>query len=130
MTKVVAFPVAKQRRYSGSAPALPQAAVARAVPPFRWLKLVVLWAVCSLVELCRVAGVTVLVALRPLVFAALRPSAGFLLIAFLVSVMVHPANTHVPLAFGTLAFCAFLVMYLYDAVLMALTGYRSMHVLD
>lgn len=128
MAKVIPF-----RSLERQGPAVPvglPAAPATRPPIFRWLGLSLLWTFRSLFRCCRIAVVTVLVALRPLVFAVLRPLSGFLLIAFIVALIARPANIHIPVGFGVLTFCAFLVMHLYDSLLVALTGYQVVRVLD
>ena len=74
-----------------------------------------------LIVCLRTIALTLLLWFRPILFVVIRPLSGLLLIAFIVCLFTHPADHRLTWGFGLLIFAAFLIMYLYDGVLMFLS---------
>lgn len=74
-----------------------------------------------LIECLRTIALTLLLWIRPILFVVVRPLSGLLLIVFIICLFTHPADQRLTWGFGLLSFTAFLIMYLYDVVLMFLS---------
>ena len=74
-----------------------------------------------LIVCLRTIALTLLLWFRPILFVVIWPLSGLLLIAFIVCLFTHPADHRLTWGFGLLSFAAFLIMYLYDGVLMFLS---------
>lgn len=83
-----------------------------------------------LIEFVRVMVLTLLLWFRPILFVVIRPLSGFLLIAFVICLVTHPANPQLVWMFGLACFGAFLIMYLYDALLIFLSRGNVINVLN
>lgn len=83
-----------------------------------------------LLGLLRSIALTLLLWFRPILFVVIRPLSGLLLIAFIVCLFTHPADQQLIWGFGFLSFGAFLIMYLYDGLLVLLSRGNVVNILN
>jgi hypothetical protein len=83
-----------------------------------------------LIGCLRTIALTLLLWFRPILFVVIRPLSGLLLIAFIICLFTHPAEQRLTWGFGLLSFAAFLIMYLYDGVLMFLSRGNMVNILN
>jgi hypothetical protein len=88
---------------------------------FLWCSRALVRTADFLVVLLRTFTLTLLLWFRPILFVVIRPLSGLLLIAFIVCLFTHPADQRLTWGFGSLSFGAFLIMYLYDRLLVFLS---------
>jgi hypothetical protein len=74
-----------------------------------------------LIECLRTIVLTLLLWFRPLLFLVCRPLSGLMLIAFIICLFSHPHDHRLTYGFGIFSFCTFLIMHLYDSLLMFLS---------
>ncbi len=94
-----------------------------------------LWAIflnilTFLVECLRSILLTLLLWFRPLLFVVCRPVSGLMLIAFIVCLFSHPHDPRLTYGFGIFSFSAFLIMYLYDGLLVMLSRGNTVNILN
>lgn len=82
-----------------------------------------------LVECLRLVALTVLLFFRPLVFLVCRPVAGLALIACIIAVTSGTHDDNLRYGFGIVSFSAFLVMHLYDGLLVFLSRGNIVNIL-
>ena len=68
--------------------------------------------------------------LRPLVFVVLQPVSGISLLACLAAILFDAHDDRLKYGFGLIGFGSFMVMMLYDNLLMALSGGNVVNVLN
>ena len=83
-----------------------------------------------LIECLRTIVLTLLLWFRPILFVVCRPLSGLLLIAFIVCLFTHPHDQRLTYGFGILSFCTFLIMYLYDGILVFLSRGNIVNILN
>lgn len=82
-----------------------------------------------LIECLRTIVLTLLLFFRPLVFLVCRPVAGLALIARMIAIACDTHDDRLRFGFGIFSFCAFLIMHLYDGLLMALSRGNIINIL-
>ena len=83
-----------------------------------------------LIECLRTIVLTLLLWFRPLLFLVCRPLSGLMLIAFIICLFSHPHDQRLTYGFGIFSFSAFLIMHLYDGLLMFLSRGNVVNVLN
>lgn len=83
-----------------------------------------------LIRFLRAVLLTLLIWFRPILFFVVQPLSGFLLIAFIICLFTQPDDTQITWGFGLMTFGAFLIMHLYDSLLIFLTGGNMIRILD
>jgi hypothetical protein len=84
----------------------------------------------SLIRFLRAVLLTLLIWFRPILFFVIQPLSGLLLIAFIVCLFIQPDDTRLTWGFGLMTFGAFLIMHLYDSLLIFLTSGNAIRILD
>lgn len=74
-----------------------------------------------LIECLRTIVLTLLLWFRPLLFLVCRPLSGLMLIAFIICLFSHSHDHRLTYGFGIFSFSAFLIMHLYDSLLVFLS---------
>jgi hypothetical protein len=82
-----------------------------------------------LVECLSTIVLTLLLFFRPLVFLVCRPVAGLALIACIIAIVSDTHDDRLRYGFGIFSFCTFLIMHLYDGLLMALSKGNIINIL-
>lgn len=133
MTTVVKFPKTKNRPKRNAILDVTRRAVNNETLRYRffpWFWRALIGTGWFLLESIRTIALMFLLWLRPILFFVIRPLSGFLMIAFIVCLFTHPNDTRVTWGFGLLTFGAFMVMYLYDWLIMVLSGGNAIHILN
>lgn len=95
-----------------------------------WLGRALVGVFWSLIRFLRAVLLTLLIWFRPILFFVIQPLSGLLLIAFIVCLFTQPDDTRLTWGFGLMTFGAFLIMHLYDSLLIFLTGGNAIRILD
>ncbi len=82
---------------------------------------IVLNVLIFLIECLRTIVLTLLLWFRPLLFLVCKPLSGLMLIAFIICLFSHPHDQRLTYGFGIFSFSTFLIMHLYDSLLMFLS---------
>jgi hypothetical protein len=83
-----------------------------------------------LVECLRSILLTLLLWFRPLLFVVCRPVSGLMLIAFIICLFSHPHDPRLTYGFGIFSFSVFLIMHLYDGLLVMLSRANTINILN
>lgn len=83
-----------------------------------------------IVACLRAVMLALLLFFRPLVFVVCRPLAGLALIACMIAFAADANDERLKYGFGIFSFGAFLVMYLYDGLLMFLSRGNIVNILN
>lgn len=89
---------------------------------FPWLAMALCRVVLFAWDSARTLLLMILMFLRPLVFFLITPLTTALIIAFVVCLFTHPADTRLTWGFGLLTAAAFFTMFLYDWLIFKLGG--------
>jgi hypothetical protein len=130
---IVKFPKAKRNIPTNYISDVTHRYIAHGHKRFRflpWCGQLVINVLDFLIECLRTIVLTLLLWFRPILFVVCRPLSGLLLIAFIVCLFTHPHDQHLTYGFGILCFCTFLIMYLYDGILVFLSRGNIVNILN
>jgi hypothetical protein len=88
------------------------------------------WNLTIIVACLRAVVLALLLFFRPLVFVVCRPLAGLALIACMIAFAADANDERLKYGFGIFSFGAFLVMHLYDGLLMLLSRGNIVNILN